>query len=216
MTTNGRGAGRDGRDTLTFDRTHQAGGSIVIIHPSIRRTRPIGKAAFGALAGDPLARALGRLLDDDYHYLRGVPAAGETIDTVVVGPGGTWAITGVAEHGRFRKRNGHWYRWNRSTDSWVPWVSAPIDAARMAGHRLRAVLERAAVPADVEACLLSDASMVVEWETDQRPGIHVHREPETLGARIMRDRVLTPAQVERVVTLLDPRQPLPQLAPSPR
>ena len=87
----------------------------MIIHQAIRRTRPMGMAALGALAGDPLARALGRLLDDDYHYLRGVPAAGDTIDTIVVGPGGTWAIAPINEHGRFRKRNGHWYRWNRGT-----------------------------------------------------------------------------------------------------
>ncbi len=188
----------------------------MIIHQAIRRTRPMGMAALGALAGDPLARALGRLLDDDYHYLRGVPAAGDTIDTIVVGPGGTWAIAPINEHGRFRKRNGHWYRWNRGTESWVPWLAAPVDAARMAGHRLRLVLERAAVPAEVEACLLSDASTLIEWEPDQRPGIHVQREPETLAARIMRDAVLSPSQVERIVTLLDPRQPLPQLAPSPR
>ncbi len=188
----------------------------MIIHQAIRRTRPIGFAALGALAGDPLARGLGRLLGDDHHYMRGVPAAGETIDAVVVGPGGTWAITESSEHGRFRKRNGHWYRWNRATESWAPWAATPIDASRMAGHRLRQVLERAGVPAEVEACLVSDASMLIEWEPDQRPGIHVHRDPESLGTRIMRDVVLTPAQVERIVTLLDPRQPLPQLAPSPR
>ena len=44
----------------------------------------------------------------------------------------------------------------------------------------------------------------------------MQREPETLAARIMRDAVLSPSQVERIVRLLDPRQPLPQLAPSPR
>lgn len=187
----------------------------MIIHQPIRRRRPIGFAAIGALGGDPLARALARTLDDGYHYLRGVPAGGDVIDTIVVGAGGTWAITHAAEGGRFRKRNGHWYRWNRSTDSWVPWPQRPLDAARLAGHRLSLVLERAGVPSAVEPCLLTGHGMTVEWEPDQRPGVHVHADPERLAARIARDTVLTQAQVDRIVALLDPRQPLPRLAPEP-
>jgi hypothetical protein len=54
----------------------------------------------------------------------------------------------------------------------------------------------------------------VTWEDDQRPGVHVHDDLHRLAARIMRDDVLTPTQVDRIVALLDPRQPLPQLAPS--
>jgi hypothetical protein len=52
------------------------------------------------------------------------------------------------------------------------------------------------------------------WEDDQRPGVHVHDELDRLAARITRDEVLTPAQVDRIVALLDPRQPLPRLAHS--
>lgn len=187
----------------------------MIIHQPIRRIRPIGFAAFGALAGDPLARSLGRLLDDGYHYLRGVPAGGEVIDTVVVGLGGTWAISPAAEHGRFRKRNGHWYRWHGGTDSWVPWSARPVDTARLAGHRLSLLLERAGAPSQVEPCLVAGHGMIVEWEPDQRPGVHVQADGEHLAARIARDEVLTQPQVERIVALLDPRQPLPRLAPSP-
>jgi hypothetical protein len=44
--------------------------------------------------------------------------------------------------------------------------------------------------------------------------VHVHDDLERLAARITRDDVLTRTQVDRIVALLDPRQPLPQLAPS--
>lgn len=186
----------------------------MIIHQAIRRTRPMGMAALGALAGDPLARALGRLLDDDYHYLRGVPAAGDTIDTIVVGPGGTWAIAPINEHGRFRKRNGHWYRWNRSTESWVPWAAEPVTSARLAGHRLELHLDRAGLPATVEPVLLVTPDVQLGWEATERPGVHVHDDVARLAARISRDEALTPAQVDRIVALLDPRQPVPRLTPS--
>lgn len=186
------------------------------IHPPIRRHRAMGFAAFGALSGDPLARSLGRVLDDGYHYLRGVPAGGDVIDTIVVGAGGTWAITRADEHGRFRKRNGHWYRWNRGTDSWIPWQQAPVDAARLAGHRLSLLLERAGLPSEVEPTLLTGHGMVIEWEPDQRPGVHVQADPERLGTRIARDEVLSAGQVDRIVALLDPRQPLSKLTPEPR
>ena len=49
---------------------------------------------------------------------------------------------------------------------------------------------------------------------DQAPGIHVEGDLERLATRIARDEVLTPAQVDRIVALLDPRQPLPRLATS--
>ncbi len=187
----------------------------MIIHPPIRRHRAFSRAAFGGLGGDALAESLGRVLDDGYHYLRGVPAGGEVLDTIVVGRGGTWAISRADEGGRFRKRNGHWYRWHRGTESWVPWTADPIDTARMAGHRLSLVLERAGVPSAVEPCLLSGHGMVVEWEPDQRPGIHVHADPDRLAARIARDEALTQPQVDRIVALLDPREPIHRLAPEP-
>ena len=56
--------------------------------------------------------------------------------------------------------------------------------------------------------------MDVSWERDQTPGIHVEGDLERLAARIVRDEVLTPAQVDRIVALLDPRQPMPRLATS--
>ena len=78
----------------------------------------------------------------------------EAIDAVLVGPGGTFAITPAGERGRHARRNGHWYRWNRSTESWVPWEAAPINTARLAGRRLSLYLERAALPAPVSAVLV--------------------------------------------------------------
>ena len=47
-----------------------------------------------------------------------------------------------------------------------------------------------------------------------RPVPKVIGHPE-LASHIARDEVLTPAQVDRIAALLDPRQPLPQLATSP-
>jgi hypothetical protein len=187
----------------------------MIVHPVRTRSSRLSLPSLGALAGDRVAAALGRRLDDGYHYFRHVPMAGaDAIDVVVVGPGGTWSLTRSELAGRYRKRNGHWYRWNRSTESWAPWDARPVHEARLAGHRLELYLERATLPAKVEACMLLAGRVEVTWEDDQRPGVHVHDDLDRLATRIMRDEVLTRTQVDRIVALLDPRQPLPQLAPS--
>jgi hypothetical protein len=190
----------------------------MIIHQPQARSHRIGLNPLAALGGDRLALALGRALDDGYHYLPrlaiGGPSGPAMIDAVVVGSGGTWAITLAPEHGRFRKRNGHWYRWNRSTESWVPWEAQSVLAARLAGHRLEAHLERAALPAVVEPVLLAQSQAEIEWDEGERPGVHVHLDPSRLAARIGRDEVLSGPQVDRIVALLDPRQPLPRLATS--
>jgi len=168
-----------------------------------------------ALTPDRVAAGLGRHLDDAYHYVRHIgPSGMEPMDAVVVGPGGTWALTIAHERGRFRKRNGHWYRWNGSTESWIPWDAVPITTTRLAGHRLELFLERAGQPSAVEPCLIAQDGTDVSWEEDQRPGVHVHADLTRLARRIVRDEVLTDGQIDRIVALLDPRQPLPRLAPS--
>jgi hypothetical protein len=188
----------------------------MIVHPVQPHPQRFGVTRFMALGGDRVAAHLARRLDDDYHYFHAVRAgAGTPINAVVVGPGGTWAMTRAELRGRVRKRNGHWYRWNGSTESWVPWDALPVNDARLAGHRLELYLERASLPATVEACLLVHGGGEVTWDRDQRPGIHVQFEMEQLARRIGRDDVLTAAQVDRIVALLDPRQPLPRLATSP-
>jgi hypothetical protein len=186
----------------------------MIPHPIVNRSGRFS-LRLSPLGGDRLASVLGRRLDDGYHYFRNVsPAAMPPIEALVVGPGGTWAIQRTSLGGRFRKRNGHWYRWNRSTDSWIPWDARPVHEARLAGHRLELYLERASLPAVVEACLHPEGGTEVTWERDQQPGIHVEPNLERLATRIARDEVLTAAQVDRIVALLDPRQPLPRLATS--
>jgi hypothetical protein len=188
----------------------------VIVHPLKQQPPRLPLRALGALAGDRVAAGLGRRLDDGYHYFRHVTQAGPApIDAVVVGPGGTWCLTRAGLHGRHRKRNGHWYRWNRSTESWIPWDARPVHEARLTGHRLELFLERAGLPGTVEAGLLVSGRGELTWDEDQRPGVHVHDQLDRLAARIARDEVLTPAQVDRIVALLDPRQPLPRLAASP-
>lgn len=187
----------------------------MILHPIPQRTGRFTIRGLPTLAGDRVASVLGRSLDDGYHYFHDVRiGSAAPIDAVVVGPGGTWALTKRDLRGRYHKRNGHWYRWNASTESWIPWDALPVTEARMAGHRLELHLERATLPGAVEACLLLTAGAVVDWEADQRPGIHVHRELDRLAARISRDEVLLPAQVDRIAALLDPRQPMPRLATS--
>jgi hypothetical protein len=182
----------------------------VIVH---RRPSRLRRLAFGAPPISRLANSLGARLDDRFHFLAGVQAGGRSpLDAVVVGPGGTWAISIHAESGRFRKRNGHWYRWNRDTESWVPWEAESISAARLAGHRLERYLERAMLPGAVEACLLVRRGVQIDWEAGQRPGVEIERDVEALAARIGREVRLSGGQVERIVALLDPRQPLPELA----
>jgi hypothetical protein len=184
----------------------------MIVHPTAR-TRRLGP--LGWPGGDRVARALAHRLDDDWHWFRSVAPGGiEPIDGVLVGPGGTWALTMTGERGRFARRNGHWYRWNRSTESWVPWEPAPITAARLAGRRLSLYLERAALPAGVTAVLLPPEAMSVETAPGEQIGVVVEREPERLATLAAAEDRLSQAQVDRIVALLDPRQPLPQLAPS--
>jgi len=164
---------------------------------------------------DPMADAFALRLDDDWHWFRQVSPGGiQAIDAILVGPGGTWAITLAGERGRFARRNGHWYRWNRGTESWVPWEPAPITAGRLAARRLSLYLERAGLPADVVAVLAPPADMAVQVEPSDPIGLTVEREPERLARRMMSEPVLSQQQVDRIVALLDPRQPLPQLAPS--
>jgi hypothetical protein len=186
----------------------------VVVHRHPSRLR---RLALPAPAIDRLAAALGRHLDDRFHYLAGVIAGGRAaLDAVVVGPGGTWAISIHAQTGRFRKRNGHWYRWNRATESWVPWEAESISVARLAGHRLERYLERAMLPSMVTACLVTRRGVQIDWESGQRPGVHIEREPEELAARIARDVNISDGQVQRIVALLDPRLPLPGLAGTTR
>jgi hypothetical protein len=184
----------------------------MILHPA-SRTRRLGP--FALPGGDRLAGPLGRRLDDDWHWFRSVAPGGiEPIDGVLVGPGGTFAITIAGERGRFARRNGHWYRWNRSTESWVPWEPAPITAARLAARRLGLYLERAALPGSVEPILLPPDTMSVEAAPGEQIGVTVEREPERLAALAVSEERLSQVQVDRIVALLDPRQPLPRLAPS--
>jgi hypothetical protein len=184
----------------------------MILHQPSSRSR---RLAIPGLTNDRVATGLAGRMDDGYHYFPHIgPGGMPPIDAVVVGPGGTWALTLAHLSGRFRKRNGHWYRWNRSTESWIPWDARPVDDARLAGHRLELFLERAALPATVEACLVASKGAEIDWEADQRPGIHVHTQVDKLATRIGLDDTLTEAQVERIVALLDPRQPLPRLATS--
>ena len=187
----------------------------MISHPIKDRTSRFGFRGISPFGADRVASGLARRLDDRYHYFRHVAPGGmQPIEAVVVGPGGTWTLQRCTSGGRFRKRNGHWYAWNRQTESWVPWDALPVHEARLAGHRLELYLERAALSLVVEACLLTDPGTEVGWERDQQPGIIVESDLERLAARIDRDETLTPAQVDRIVALLDPRQPLPRLATS--
>jgi hypothetical protein len=120
----------------------------------------------------------------------------------------------AGERGQFARRNGHWYRRNRGTESWVPWEPAPITAARLAARRLSLYLERAGLPAEVVAVLAPPADMAVQTDPSDPMGLLVEREPERLSTRMTAEAVLTEPQIDRIVALLDPRQPLPQLAPS--
>jgi hypothetical protein len=184
----------------------------MIIHQTSRSHR-LGIPGMGS--SDRLRAAFAKRLDDGYHWFRGVAPGGiEPLEVVVVGPGGTWVVSSSDERGRFHRRNGHWYRLNRSTDSWVPWDARPVMRARLAGHRLALYLERAGLAPAVKACLLPESGTELTWEPGEAPGIVVPADAERLAKEISRDELLTPAQVDRIVALLDPRQPLPQLAPS--
>jgi len=184
----------------------------MIRHPSSRSNR-LGILGMGSR--DQLADRLTRRLDDDWHWFRNVsPGGAQPIDAILVGPGGTWALTEVGERGRFARRNGHWYRWNRATESWVPWDPVPITGARLAARRLGLYLERAALPGDVRAVLVAPEAMTVQVEPGDTIGLVVEREPEGVAALALAEAVLTQQQIDRIVALLDPRQPLPRLAPS--
>jgi hypothetical protein len=186
----------------------------MILHPG-SRSRRLGVLGLGS--GDRLAAALGRRLDDEYHWFRSIAPGGiETIDAVVVGPGGTWALTETRDRGRYARRNGHWYRWNRSTESWVPWDAAPITAARLAARRLSLLLEREALPADVDGVLVTGPDMEVGSEPRDPIGLGVEHEPERMAGLISATERLTQQQVDRIVAVLEPRPPLPRLVQATR
>lgn len=187
----------------------------MILHPPPRSRR---LALPGLPHHDRLAASLGRRLDDGFHWFRDVaPGAGRArIDAILVGPGGTFAITMAGERGRFSRRNGHWYRWNRSTESWVPWEAVPVTAARLAGRRLSLFLERASLPALVTAVLAAPVEMEVTASAGEELGIVAERDPERLASLVSADERLTQPQVDRIVALLDPREPLPRLAQATR
>jgi len=182
----------------------------MILHPA-SRSRRLGIP--GLASTDRTAAALGRRLDDDYHWFRSIAPGGiQVIDAIVVGPGGTWALTMAGERGRFARRNGHWYRWNRSTESWVPWDANPITAARLSGRRLSLYLERAGLPALVQPILLAPTEMEVIVDASEPVGLTVERDLDRIGSMVSAEDRLSQAQVDRIVALLDPRQPLPRLA----
>lgn len=186
----------------------------MILHPG-SRSRRLGLPRMGS--GDRLADAMGRRLDDGYHWFRSIAPGGiETIDAIVVGPGGTWTLTTTGDRGRYARRNGHWYHWNRSTESWVPWDATPITAARLAARRLSLILERASLPASVEAVLLPTSDMDVAFEPRDPIGLTVEHDPDRLARLISAEERLSPPQVDRIVALLDPRQPLPRLVQATR
>lgn len=186
----------------------------MVIH---RPTAPTLRLSLSRAGGDRLSGPLARRLDDRFHYLRRVMAGGrEPIEAVVVGPGGTWALTLRADAGRYRKRNGHWYRLSAATESWIPWDAAPITTARLAGRRLEMYLERATLPSTVTACLVAPRRVEVEWDPGQRPGVQVIQDADALATRIAGGGTLSKGQIDRIVALLDPRQRLPALARAPR
>jgi len=182
----------------------------MILHPA-SRSRRLGFHSMGS--ADRAAAALASRLDDDYHWFRSIALGGiQVIDAVVVGPGGTWTLTMAGERGRFSRRNGHWYTWNRSTESWVPWDANPITAARLAGRRLSLYLERAGLPASVEPMLLPPSGMEVLVDASEPTGLTIEGDLDRVASRVSAEERLSQAQVDRIVALLDPRQPLPRLA----
>ena len=186
----------------------------MIQHPGAR-SRRLGLP--GMSSGDRLANALGRTLDDGYHWFRSIAPGGvETIDAIIVGPGGIWTLTTTGERGRFARRNGHWYHWNRSTESWVPWDAVAITAARLAARRLSLFLERASLPAAVDPILLPTSEMEVAFEPRDPIGLTVEHEPDRVARMVSAEERLSAAQVDRIVAVLDPRQPLPRLVQATR
>jgi len=184
----------------------------VIIHqPAADPARLLGP--WGRRPTDRLGSGVGAWLDDRFHFVRRARVEGTWLAGTVVGPGGTWTLADLAETGRFRKRNGHWYRWNTATESWVPWEAAAVTEARLAGHRLERTLDRAGLPSAVEAVLVTGARTTVTCDAGQRAGVHVYAQSdaEELASRMSR-RVLTPGQVGRIVAVLDPKRPLPPRA----
>jgi hypothetical protein len=60
--------------------------------------------------------------------------------------------------------------------------------------------------------LVPPADMEVEVPRDERMSIVVEADGERLAALASAEEVLSQQQVDRIVALLDPRQPLPRLA----
>jgi hypothetical protein len=98
----------------------------------------------------------------------------------------------------------------------VPWDPAPITAARLAATSLGLLLERAGIDAIVAGILVAPPDMSVEIGRGEEIGLTVEADAGRVGALVSREERLTLAQVDRIVALLDPRQPVPRLAQATR
>jgi len=97
-------------------------------------------------------------------------------------------------------------------DAAGPVAGLAITGARLTGHRLSLYLERAGLPASVSPILFGPSGMEVELARGETPSVIVETDPDRLATLLSAEERLTQAQVDRIVALLDPRQPLPRLA----
>ena len=88
----------------------------------------------------------------------------------------------------------------------------------MTVHRITLIPGDGAGPELVDAAraVVEATGVEIEWDAGQRPGIQVIRDADALAAGITAGATLSKGQVDRIVALLDPRQPLPRLSRTAR
>jgi hypothetical protein len=91
-----------------------------------------------------------------------------------------------------------------------------VTAARLAARRLSLLLERAGLPSDVGGVLLTGPDTEIASEPRDPIGLVVHHEPDRVGTQVSAEERLSQQQVDRIVALLDPREPLPRLVQATR
>jgi len=121
----------------------------------LRAVREISRAAETTLAtGDDLldrvAFQFDAALDDAYGLLRGValPGSATTIDMVLVGPPGIWALYVESDPGQFKADGEEFYAWDSQAAGYLPAQPNPLPYLLDNQAQLRGWLRTARLPRD--------------------------------------------------------------------
>ncbi len=135
----------------------------------------LDEAQTSAVSGDQeldrLVLWLDSVLDDEYVLLRNVdlPGAQATIDLLVIGPSGVWALYIEGEPGQYKTEGGGFYAWETQAGGYVLIRPNPLLILKSTLTQLRGWLNKNRQPAEAahSAILFTDPAAVIEATDDE-------------------------------------------------